>query len=88
MLRAPGEVRTNRYATAQISSRISGQVIARHVYLGERVSTGEALVTISSVEMAEAQGAVVAAAREWQRVRSLGRKVVSESRYLGAEIAH
>jgi RND family efflux transporter MFP subunit len=37
--------------------------------------------------MAEAQGAVVVAAREWQRVRSLGRKVVAESRYIEAQIA-
>jgi len=88
ILHAPGEVRLNRYATDRVAPRIGAQVIARHVRLGDEVRAGQALVTLSSVEMAEAQGAAVVAAREWQRVRSLGRKVVAASRFLEVQIAH
>ncbi len=84
---APGEVRINRYTTDRVAPRIGAQVIARHARLGDHVEAAQPLVTLSSVEMAEAQGAVVVAAREWQRVRSLGRKVVAESRYIEAQIA-
>lgn len=85
-LRAPGEVRLNAYASAQIAPRIVTQVTGRHAKLGDRVEAGQPMVTLSSVEMAEAQGKLVVAEREWQRVRELGRKVVSESRYLETEI--
>jgi cobalt-zinc-cadmium efflux system membrane fusion protein len=53
-LRAPGEVRLNAYATAQVTPRITAQVIARHARLGDRVVPGQPLVTLSSVELAEA----------------------------------
>lgn len=86
-LSAPGEVRLNAYATAQVTPRIAAQVLARHARLGETVSEGQPLVTLSSVEMAQAQGDLVVANREWQRVRSLGKKVVSERRYLEARVA-
>jgi cobalt-zinc-cadmium efflux system membrane fusion protein len=85
-LRAPGEVRLNAYASAQIAPRIAAQVTERHARLGDQVVKGQPLVTLSSVEMAEAQGNLVVAEREWQRVRKLGRQVVSESRYLEAQI--
>lgn len=87
ILQAPGEVRLNRYATDRVAPRIGAQVVARNARLGDHVEAGQPLVTLSSVEMAEAQGAAVVAARDWQRVRSLGRKVVAESRYLEAQIA-
>ena len=83
---APGEVRINAYATARVAPRIAAQVVDRHARLGNQVAAGQALVTLSSVEMAQAQGELVVASREWQRVRGLGRKVVSESRYLEAQI--
>ncbi|MGC1952210.1 MAG: efflux RND transporter periplasmic adaptor subunit [Gammaproteobacteria bacterium] len=85
-LRAPGEVRLNAYASAQIAPRIVAQVTGRHARLGEQVETGQPMVTLSSVEMAQAQGNLVVAERAWQRVRQLGRKVVSESRYLETQI--
>ena len=65
----------------------AAQITQRHAQLGEHVEVGQPLVTLSSVEMAEAQGNLVIAEREWQRVRSLGRKVVAEGRYLEAQIA-
>lgn len=86
-LAAPGEVRLNTYATAQVTPRIAAQVLARHARLGETVSKGQPLVTLSSVEVAQAQGEVLMAEREWQRVRSLGEKVVSARRFLEVRVA-
>ena len=50
------------------------------------MSTGQPLVTLSSVEMAQAQGDLLVAAREWTRVRKLGQKVVSAARYIQAKV--
>jgi RND family efflux transporter MFP subunit len=86
-LNTPGEVRLNAYATAQVTPRIAAQVLARHARLGETVAEGQPLVTLSSVDMAQAQGELLVAEREWRRVRRLGEKVVSERRYLEARVA-
>ncbi len=83
----PGEVIHDLYRSAEVTPRIAVQVVARHARLGERVKKGQRLVTLSSVEMAEAQGALIVAAREWARVRKLGREVVSEQRYVEAKVA-
>ncbi len=85
-IKAPGEVRFNTYKTASITPRISAQVIDRHVVLGQVVKKGQPLVTLSSVEMAEAQGELLVSVREWQRVKKLGRKVVSARRHTEAKI--
>lgn len=84
---APGEVRTNAYRSSQITPRIPAQVVARHARLGDSVESGDPLVTLSSVQMAEAQGELIEADREWQRVSELGRGVVSEQRYVAAQVA-
>ncbi len=86
-IEAPGEIRLNAYATSQVTSRIAAQVVERHARLGDRVEKGQRLVTLSSVAMAEAQGEAQVAAQEWRRVSKLGRKVVSERRYLEAKVA-
>lgn len=86
-LRVPGEVVINAYQSSRVTPRITAQVVARHVRLGEEVEVGQSLVTLSSVAMAEAQGALVVANQEWQRVRSLGRETVSERRYTEAQVA-
>lgn len=86
VLQAPGEVTLNEYATSKVTPRISAEIIIRHAKLGDEVSQGQALVTLSSVDMAQAQGDLLVAEREWQRVRQLGRKVVSESRYTQARV--
>jgi len=83
----PGEVRLNLYRTSQVAPRISAQVTERHAHLGDLVAGGVPLVTLSSVEMAGAQGDLIVAAQEWSRVRGLGRDVVSEQRFVEAEIA-
>ena len=86
-IRAPGEVRLNQYRAAIVAPRIAGQVVARHVRLGDEVRSGQPLVTLSSTRMAEAQGQLITASREWRRVRALGREVVSERRYIAAQVA-
>ena len=86
-LRAPGEVRLNAYATSRVAPRIDAQVVERHAQLGDPVRRGELLVTLSSVEMAQAQGNLLIAEREWARVSKLGRAVVAEQRYIEARIA-
>lgn len=84
---APGEVMLNAYATSQIASRIEAQVVGRHALMGDSVDAGAPLVTLSSVDVADAVGDLLVNDREWQRVKNLGRDVVSESRYVEAEVA-
>ncbi len=86
-LRGPGEVRLNAYATAQVTPRIEAQVVTRQARLGDHVELGQPLVTLSSVGMAEAQGDLVVAEREWQRLTKLKGQFVSESDYLEASVA-
>jgi RND family efflux transporter MFP subunit len=85
-LRAPGEIQLNAYATTRVAPRIAAQVVERQARLGDSVEKGRALVTLSSVEMAQAQGDLLVAEREWGRVSKLGRDVVSEQRYTEARI--
>ena len=84
---APGEVMLNTYATSQVAPRIEAQVVDRHARMGEAVESGAPLVTLSSVAMADAVGDLLVGDREWRRVRELGRDVVSESRYVEAQVA-
>jgi RND family efflux transporter MFP subunit len=86
-LRAPGEVRLNAYATAQVTPRIDAQVLARYVQLGDHVEKGQSLVALSSVDMAEAQGDLVVAEREWQRLTKLKDQFVSDTEYLAASVS-
>ncbi len=86
-LRAPGEVRLNAYTTAQVTPRIAAQVIARHARLGDRVARGQPLVTLSSVDMAEAQGDLVVAELEWGRLDKIKDKFVSDKEYVEASVA-
>lgn len=88
LITAPGEVVVNSYRTTAVTPRVSAQVIKRHVRLGDHVKKGQALLTLSSVEMAEAQGALLEAEIERARVNKLGRKVVSEKRFIAAQIAY
>jgi len=85
-IRAPGEVELNAYATAQVTPRLPAQVLGRHARLGDQVRADQPLVTLSSVEMAQAQGDLVVADSEWQRVRRLGKQAVSERRFTQAQV--
>lgn len=84
---APGEVKSNEYRSAQITTRVSAQVVRRLAKLGDAVKQGQPLVTLTSVEVAAAQGEAVLKAREWDRVRELGEAIVGGRRYLEARIA-
>ncbi len=84
---APGEVKLNAYLTRKVAPRITAQVMERHVRLGDHVTEGQPLITLSSVEMAAAQGTLQVAEREWQRVKSLGKDTVSARRYTEAQVA-
>lgn len=85
-INAPGEVTFNSYKTAVISPRITAQLIKQHVVLGQSVKKGQAIVTLSSVEMAEAQAKVLITYLDWMRIKSLGKKIIAEQRYLEAQI--
>ncbi len=84
----PGEIALNAYRTTKVAPRIPAQIVARHARLGDAVVEDQPLVTLSSVEMAQAQGELLVADREWRRVRDLGRKVVSEQRSIEAEVTY
>ncbi len=84
---APGEVRLNAYQSAHVGPRIEAQIIARHARLGDWVEAGEPLVSLSSIDVSEAQGDFLVADREWRRVKKLGRKTISERRYIEARSA-
>jgi len=83
---APGEVTVNIYRSSQVTSRIRAQIIKRYARMGDVVKAGQKLLTLSSVDMADAQSQLLVTDREWQRVKKLGRKVVSERRYIEAQV--
>lgn len=86
-IRAPGEVLDDAYGTTLITPRVEALVVRRHAKLGDEVDTGTPLVTLSSVEVSEAQAQLAIAEQEWQRVESLGPDAVSGRRYAEARIA-
>jgi len=87
IIAAPGEVFFNAYSAKKITPRISAQIIKRHKRLGQFAKKGDTLVSLSSVEMAQAQGDLIVADREWSRVKKLGNKVVSDRRFVETQIA-
>lgn len=80
-LRAPAEVLENTYGTTLITPRVPALVIRRHARLGDEVTAGTPLVTLSSVEVADAQAGLRMAEQEWRRIQALGRDLVSGRRY-------
>lgn len=85
---APGEVVINQNQSAIVSPRIRAQVVKRLVNIGEKVKKGTPLISLTSVEMAEAQGKLLLAAKEWWRVKKLGKKIVSAKRYQTVEVSY
>ncbi|CBL45973.1 Hypothetical protein HDN1F_23900 [gamma proteobacterium HdN1] len=82
---APGELQSNGYTSYEISARVPSVVLQRYVMLGESVKEGQALLSLFSEEVAEAQSAYRIAFHEWQRVKALGRSAVGDSRYFNAQ---
>lgn len=87
-LRAPGEVIDSAYGTTLITPRVDAIVVRRDAKLGDEVEKGAPLVTLSSVEVAQAQGALRIAEQDWKRVRELGREAVSGRRYTEAQVTY
>ena len=85
VFRAPGEVRTNDFATNAITARHQAIIAERKAKLGDKVTKGQPLVGLFSAEMAEAQSAYILAVQESRRVQQLGRDVVAARRYDEAE---
>ncbi|MBH0067448.1 MULTISPECIES: efflux RND transporter periplasmic adaptor subunit [Pseudoalteromonas] len=85
---APGEIKANGYRSYVVSPRTESVIISRHAALGEHVEIGQKLVTLFSEAMAQAQGDYLIASTEWQRIKKLGNKTVSESRLLLAETTY
>lgn len=82
---APGEIKANDYTSYLVSPRVDSVVVKRHVALGEHVEQGQALVTLFSADVAEAQANYRVAKSEWQRVQKLGRKAVGDKRYVESQ---
>lgn len=87
LLQAPGEVKANDYLSAQVTTRVPAQVVRRLAKLGDLVKAGQPLVTLTSVEVAEAQGETQLKARDWARVQELGEAVSGGRRYSEARVA-
>lgn len=85
-LKAPGEVRADAYSTVLVSPRVESQVLARKARLGDVVRAGQPLVVLSSVQVAETQGALIVAEQDWQRIAALGPQAVSARRYNEAKV--
>jgi cobalt-zinc-cadmium efflux system membrane fusion protein len=60
-LRMPGVVQANAYKEVAVTSLVTGRVMQVRAELGQRVNTGDALATIYSPEMADAQTAFIVA---------------------------
>lgn len=84
---APGEIILDQYASADVTPLIDAVVIKRHAQLGDEVTIGQSLVTLASVEVAEAQGDYRLAANEWNRVKKLGKSTVGAQRYTKAQVS-
>lgn len=83
----PAEIKSNAYNSSIVTPRTAAIVVKRHKRLSETVEVGDPLVTLFSRDVADAEGELLVADREWRRVRRLGREVVSERRYLEAQVA-
>ena len=86
-LKAPGEVRADAYSTVLVTPRVEAQVLDRRVQLGDVVKAGQPLLKLSSVAVAETQGALIVAEQDWQRIARLGPQAVSGRRYAEAKVA-
>lgn len=85
VFRAPGEVRTNDFATNTVTARYQAVVVVRKAKLGDKVVKGAPLVGLFSSEMAEAQTAFILADEEYRRVQALGRDIVAGRRFTEAD---
>ena len=85
---APGEIQLDQYRSAEVTPLIDAVVVKRHARLGDEVKAGQPLITLASIDVAAAQGELRIVANEWQRVRRLGRGVVSAKHFVQARVAY
>ncbi len=85
---APGEIQLDQYRSAEVTPLIDAVVVKRHARLGDEVKAGQPLITLASIEVAAAQGELRILANEWQRVRRLGKGVVSAKHFVQARVAY
>ncbi|MDB4307856.1 efflux RND transporter periplasmic adaptor subunit [Gammaproteobacteria bacterium] len=85
---APGEIKANGYTSYIVSPRTDSVVLKRHVALGEHVEAGQALVTLFSEAVTDAQAAFQLSVAEWRRVNRLGRQAVGEKRFVEARTSY
>ncbi len=88
VISAPGEIQLDQYRSAEVTPLIDAVVVKRHAKLGDEVKAGQPLITLASIEVAAAQGELRIVANEWQRVRRLGKGVVSAKRFVQARVAY
>ena len=84
-LYAPGEIQANGYTSYMVSPRVESVIVRRHAILGEHVTKGQALVTLFSEAVAQAQAQYRIRYADWQRAKKVGNDVISESQRLSAE---
>jgi RND family efflux transporter MFP subunit len=84
-LYAPGEIKANGYTSYHVSPQVDSVVLRRHAALGDHVEKGQALVSLFSETVAEAQALYRVTSSEWKRVKGLGRKAVGDKRYVSAQ---
>jgi len=84
-LYAPGEVQANGYTSYVVSPRVESVIVRRHAILGEHVEQGQALVTLFSEDVAQAQALYRISYADWQRAKKVSKDVISESQMLSAE---
>lgn len=86
VVKAPGEVVSNANESTKVTIRVPAEVLKRYVNEGEVVKKNALLASLSSVDMAKIQGALVLADKELKRVELLGKDAVSAKRYTEAEV--
>ena len=93
VISATGKVEANADRIAHVSPRISGQIVSVDASLGDRVTAGQTLVTLKSLEMAEATNRsrlsktkLALALANMTRIRTLvDKKIVARKELLQAE---
>ncbi|MDX8411411.1 MAG: efflux RND transporter periplasmic adaptor subunit [Mariprofundaceae bacterium] len=95
-IHAPGSVTFNAYNLADVTTLVDSVVHARHVRLGDTVKKGQALVTLASSELAQAEAAYLRSEAEHRkskldlkRLESLVKeKIISQARFQQAFSIH
>ncbi|MEI7748000.1 MAG: efflux RND transporter periplasmic adaptor subunit [Chlorobiaceae bacterium] len=93
VIAATGKVEANADRVAHVSPRISGQIVSVQASLGDRVNAGQTLLTLKSLEMAEAANRsrlsktkLALAEANMMRIRTLvEKKIVARKELLQAE---